>query len=91
LLADLFRLDSKTTIMVEGHCDTRGSDEYNLALGDRRAAAVEDALVRLGVAREKLTTISYGKEHPLCDAGSEEYYAQNRRVHFATPASPPQP
>ena len=82
LLNDLFRLDSNTIVMVEGHCDDRGSAEYNIALGGQRAATVKDALVKFGVPDEKLRTISYGKERLLCDADTEDCHAQNRRVHF---------
>ncbi len=83
LLADLFRLDPEASVAVEGYCDERGSDEYNMALGDRRANAVKEALVGLGVPEVKLNTISYGKEHPVCSNATEECYARNRRVHFS--------
>jgi peptidoglycan-associated lipoprotein len=85
LLTDVFRLDSNTIVMIEGHCDERGSAEYNIALGDRRAVSVREALVKFGVPEDKLRTISYGKERPLCDTDTEDCRAQNRRVHFATP------
>jgi peptidoglycan-associated lipoprotein len=70
-------------ITVEGHCDERGTAEYNLALGDQRAAAARDYLVSLGVASDRLTTVSYGKEQPLDSAGGEAAWARNRRAHFA--------
>lgn len=82
LLHSLFQLDPNARVTIEGHCDERGSDEYNMALGDRRASAVKDALVRLGVSAEKLDIISYGKERPLCTIATEECYARNRRAHF---------
>jgi peptidoglycan-associated lipoprotein len=68
---------------VEGHCDERGTAEYNLALGDQRARAARDYLVSLGVAADRLTTVSYGKEQPLDPAGTEAAWARNRRAHFA--------
>ncbi len=83
LLINLFRLDADAHVTVEGHCDDRGSDAYNIALGDSRAAAVKQALVRLGVPAEKLDILSYGEEHPLCVTPTEQCYARNRRAHFA--------
>lgn len=70
-------------ITIEGHCDERGSVEYNLALGDRRARAAYDYLLSLGVAADRLKTVSYGKEIPLCGESTEECWARNRRDHFA--------
>lgn len=70
-------------ITVEGHCDERGSVEYNLALGERRAKAAYDYLVSLGVDPGRLKTVSYGKEVPLCQESSEDCWARNRRAHFA--------
>ena len=69
-------------VVLEGHCDERGSTEYNLALGDRRAAAAKQFLVSLGIAADRLETVSYGKERPFCSAATEECYTQNRRAHF---------
>ncbi|HXL99062.1 MAG TPA: peptidoglycan-associated lipoprotein Pal [Rhizomicrobium sp.] len=66
-------------VTVEGHCDERGTREYNLALGARRANAVKEYLVSLGVASSRLDTISYGKERPMCSASNEDCWAQNRR------------
>jgi peptidoglycan-associated lipoprotein len=66
-------------ITVEGHCDERGTREYNLALGARRANAVKEYLVSLGVSAGRLDTISYGKERPICTESDESCYAQNRR------------
>ena len=70
---------------IEGHCDERGTVEYNLALGARRAKAVKDYLVTLGISADRLSTISYGEELPLCRDPSESCYARNRRVHFVPP------
>jgi peptidoglycan-associated lipoprotein len=68
------------TIIVEGHADERGTREYNLALGDRRANTVRDYLVALGVAPNRITTISYGKERPQVPGSNEQAWAQNRRA-----------
>jgi len=72
------------TIMLEGHCDERGSAEYNLGLGDRRATSAKDFLVQLGVPGDRLKTISYGKERPQCTESNETCWQKNRRAHFAT-------
>ena len=82
ITARLFRKLAKypaVRVTVEGHCDERGTREYNLALGARRANAVKEYLVSLGVAAGRLETISYGKERPMCTESSESCYAQNRR------------
>jgi len=71
------------SIVVEGHCDERGSAEYNLGLGDRRASSAKDYLVQLGVPADRLKTISYGKERPQCTEQNESCWQKNRRVHFA--------
>jgi len=70
-------------IKIEGHCDEKGSVEYNLALGERRAKAALDYLVGLGVTADRLQTASYGKEVPLCSEHTEDCWAQNRRAHSA--------
>jgi len=67
---------------IEGHCDERGADEYNLALGQRRARAARDYLVSLGVSPERLETVSYGEEKPLDPAAGEKSWAENRRAEF---------
>ena len=67
---------------VEGHCDERGTVDYNLALGEQRARATRDYLVSLGVSAERLRVVSYGKERPLDPAKSESAYGKNRRAHF---------
>jgi len=66
-------------ITIEGHCDERGTREYNLALGARRANAVKEYLVSLGVSASRLQTVSYGKERPICTESTEDCWAQNRR------------
>jgi peptidoglycan-associated lipoprotein len=70
-------------IVVEGHCDERGSAEYNLGLGDRRSSSAKDFLVQLGVSGDRLKTISYGKERPQCGESNESCWQKNRRVHFS--------
>lgn len=82
-LKTIFQMDANFIVTIEGHCDERGSAEYNLALGDRRAAATKDALIALGVPGEKLKTVSFGKERPICTDPTEDCYARNRRAHFA--------
>lgn len=69
-------------VELEGHCDDRGTIEYNLALGARRAKAVKDYLLMGGIAPDRLATISYGEELPVCQDQSEACWARNRRVHF---------
>jgi peptidoglycan-associated lipoprotein len=71
------------TINVEGHCDERGSAEYNLGLGDRRASATREFLAAQGVPVDRLKTISYGKERPTCTEATESCYQRNRRAHFS--------
>jgi peptidoglycan-associated lipoprotein len=68
--------------VIEGHCDDRGSTEYNLALGDQRASSVKNALVAAGVDASRIKTISYGKEKPFCMEDNESCWQQNRRGHF---------
>lgn len=70
------------TFTIEGHCDERGSTEYNLALGDNRANSTKQALVSLGIPANRIRTISYGKEKPFCTESTEACWAQNRRAHF---------
>jgi peptidoglycan-associated lipoprotein len=67
---------------IEGHCDERGSIEYNLALGDNRANAAKQALTQLGISGDRMRTISYGKERPFCTESNETCWQQNRRAHF---------
>ena len=70
-------------VTVEGHCDERGSTEYNLALGDNRARAAKQALVQLGVNADQLNPISYGKEKPQCTEQTEDCWQRNRRAHLS--------
>ncbi len=83
LLKQIFAADANFTVVIEGHCDERGSAEYNLGLGDRRAQAAKEFLVSLGVPADRLTTISYGKDRPVCTEASEECYQRNRRAHLS--------
>ena len=78
--ADWLKRYSNVSVTVEGHCDERGTREYNLALGERRAQAAKNVLVALGIPASRLQTISYGKERPAVPGSSEEAYAQNRRA-----------
>ena len=80
--SDWIRQNPGVSIEIEGHADNRGTTEYNLALGARRAQAVKDYLVTLGNAPERLSTVSYGEELPVCGASSEECWSKNRRAHF---------
>lgn len=79
----LFRQFPSVQVIVEGHCDERGSEEYNLALGDRRALAVRDYLTQLGVEADRLEAVSYGEERPADNRKNEEAYARNRRAEFS--------
>ncbi len=83
-LKRIFNQFPSATINVEGHCDERGSAEYNLGLGDRRATAARDYLVQLGVPADRLKTISYGKERPVCTESDDSCWQRNRRAHFST-------
>lgn len=80
--AQFLKAHPDAKITIEGHCDERGSTEYNLTLGDNRARSVRDALVQAGVPAGQLTTISYGKEKPFCTESNEQCWQQNRRAHF---------
>lgn len=83
--AEWLKDNARARTEIEGHCDERGTVEYNLALGARRAKAVKDYLTTLGISGDRLSTISYGEELPLCRDASESCYARNRRVHFVPP------
>lgn len=80
--AEWIKSHTGTVVQVEGHCDNRGSIEYNLALGERRAKAVKAYLVSLGVDGKRLRVVSYGKEKPIASGDTEEAYAKNRRANF---------
>ncbi|MBW2411070.1 MAG: peptidoglycan-associated lipoprotein Pal [Deltaproteobacteria bacterium] len=80
--AEWLRANPDVTVTIEGHADERGTNEYNLALGDRRADSAKAFLVNLGIPASRLTTISYGEERPLCTAQNEECWAKNRRGNF---------
>ncbi|HEX2642352.1 MAG TPA: peptidoglycan-associated lipoprotein Pal [Thermoanaerobaculia bacterium] len=79
--ADLLR-QAQFSLTVEGHADSRGTNEYNVALGERRATAVKDYLGSLGVAADRLRTLSYGEERPVCTTEEESCWSQNRRAHL---------
>ncbi len=79
---DWLRQNTRSKIELEGHCDSRGTIEYNLALGAKRAKAVKDHLVTNGIGADRISTISYGKELPLCHEENDTCWARNRRVHF---------
>lgn len=81
-VADYLRKNASQKVLIEGHCDDRGTSEYNLALGDRRAKSAKDYLVSLGVPSSRIDIISYGKEKPACTEHSEGCWAKNRRDHF---------
>ena len=74
--------NSGSKVTVEGHCDERGSVEYNIALGDRRANSAKSYMSKLGIPDNRLSTISYGKERPLCNEHNESCWWQNRRAEF---------
>ena len=86
---DWLKSNVDAVILIEGHCDERGTNEYNLALGDRRARATMSYLVGHGVAPARITTISYGEERPVCTAHTEACWARNRRAHFLAKARGP--
>ncbi|MGH7325620.1 MAG: peptidoglycan-associated lipoprotein Pal [Candidatus Rokuibacteriota bacterium] len=76
------KANPRSVILIEGHADERGTNEYNLALGERRAKAAMNYLVAQGVPANRITVISYGEERPLCTERTEDCWARNRRVHF---------
>jgi peptidoglycan-associated lipoprotein len=80
--ADYLNKWGTTKILISGHCDERGTAEYNLALGERRAAAARDYLITLGVMTGRMSVVSKGKEEPFCTENTEACWAQNRRGHF---------
>jgi len=84
--AAILKRYSTWMITIEGHCDERGTAEYNLALGERRAVAVRGYLVSVGIAADRLRTVSYGKEFPFDPGHDESAYTKNRRAHFVVTA-----
>lgn len=80
--AEWLSMHEDVTITIEGHCDERGTNEYNLALGDRRAESAKRFLTDLGLSVSRLTTVSYGEERPVDPRHNEEAWAKNRRAHF---------
>jgi len=80
--AEIFTRKSSARIVVEGHCDERGTAEYNMALGERRAQEAKRYLVDLGINASRMETISYGEERPLDNRSTEDAWAKNRRAHF---------
>lgn len=87
--AEWLKRNPATRIEIEGHCDERGTTEYNLALGAKRAQAAKDYLTSLGVSAQRISTISYGEEIPACRSHSENCWQQNRRDRFVTRAGGP--
>lgn len=81
-VADYLIKNTANKILVEGHCDERGTSEYNLGLGDKRTKAARDYLLSLAVPSSRIETISYGKEKPICNEHTEDCWAKNRRAHF---------
>jgi len=82
VVASYMKKNPRATLLIEGHCDERGTSEYNMALGERRAAAVMNYLVSLGVSKGALSMVSFGKEKPLDPGHDEGAWAKNRRAHF---------
>ena len=80
--AEFLRSHPQISIMIDGHCDERGSTEYNLPLGDRRSGSAKDFLVAQGVASDRIQTLSYGKERLFCTESNQSCWQQNRRAHF---------
>jgi peptidoglycan-associated lipoprotein len=80
--ADKIKATPSILVQIEGHCDERGTQEYNLALGEKRALAVRDHLIKLGISGDRLVTISYGKERPVAQGHDESAWKQNRRCEF---------
>jgi peptidoglycan-associated lipoprotein len=87
--ADWLKTNPAARVQVEGHCDERGTAEYNMALGAKRAQAAMDYLTTLGIAANRLSTISYGEEIPVCKEKTEECWARNRRARFVVSETKP--
>src|SRR5262247_3426992 len=84
--AEWLKANPKHLVLIEGHCDERGTDAYNVALGERRAKATQNYLAAHGVRTARITIISYGEERPMCAEHTEECWAKNRRAHFMVKA-----
>ncbi|HXJ15745.1 MAG TPA: peptidoglycan-associated lipoprotein Pal [Candidatus Polarisedimenticolia bacterium] len=80
--AEFLRSYPEVRVSIEGHCDERGSTEYNLGLGQRRAEAAKNYLISLGISADRMETVSWGKERPVCTSQTEECWQRNRRAHF---------
>ncbi|MCX7792946.1 MAG: peptidoglycan-associated lipoprotein Pal [Thermodesulfovibrionales bacterium] len=81
-LASWLKSNPKAKVLIEGHCDERGTNQYNLALGERRANAAKNYLMALGISSSRIETVTYGEERPLCREQTEECWQLNRRAHF---------
>jgi len=81
-VSELLSRNAKVTVLIEGHCDDRGTNDYNLGLGERRANAAKSYLMTLGVPTSKIRTLSYGEERPVCTEANEGCWSRNRRAHF---------
>jgi peptidoglycan-associated lipoprotein len=86
--AGWLKANPQVRVEIEGHCDDRGTSEYNLALGAKRAESVKRYLIDLGISPDRLSTISYGEELPMCKEPNEACWAKNRRAHFVVRAGP---
>ncbi|MCX7913895.1 MAG: peptidoglycan-associated lipoprotein Pal [Thermodesulfovibrionales bacterium] len=81
-LAEFLKKNKGLKVIIEGHCDERGTNEYNLGLGDRRAQTVKNYLLSLGIPSKNIETVSYGEERPVCKESHEACWSKNRRAHF---------
>lgn len=82
--ASYLKGNKNTTVVIEGHCDERGTSEYNIALGEKRALSVKRYLTDMGIDPSMISTVSYGKEKPFCEEHNEQCWQENRRAHFVT-------
>lgn len=82
--ASYLKANKNGRILIEGHCDERGTSEYNIALGEKRALSVKRYLTDMGIDPSRISTISYGKEKPFCEEHNEQCWQENRRAHFVT-------
>lgn len=80
--ASILKVDKSAKVVIEGHCDERGTNEYNIGLGESRAQAVKNYLVNLGVEAGRISVVSYGEEKPFCEERNEDCWQKNRRAHF---------